>query len=431
MVDKIQIAQVKLWGKLVGALAFDERNGLGTFEYTKGWRDTGIQISPLHLPLSDRKYQFPELNRATYKGLPAAFADSLPDDFGNAVIDAWLARQGRDPGSFSAVERLQYMGQRGMGALEYFPESSDRPRKAGELDLESLAEMAQKVIDGRTNLQLEADTNGLETLFQVGTSAGGARAKAVVAVDKARRRIRSGQVDLEDGYEHYLLKFDGIVESNRSQQTFGDPQGYGRMEYAYYLMARAVDIDISHCELLQEGDRAHFLTRRFDRDGNRKLHYQSLCAMDHADYKQPGHYSYEALFGVLRSLRFDRKAALELYRRMVFNIVARNQDDHAKNFGFLMQQDGSWTLAPAFDLAYSYRADSKWVNSHQLTLNGKRDEFIQADLLQPAERFRPEAKRIIQQVIDTVADWPSFADQAGVPKKLSEVIRKNHRLNLN
>ncbi|MCG8040884.1 MAG: type II toxin-antitoxin system HipA family toxin [Candidatus Thiodiazotropha taylori] len=430
MVDKIQIAEVKLWGKLVGALAFDEQKGLGTFEYTKAWRESGLQISPLHLPLSDRKFQFPELNRATYKGLPAAFADSLPDDFGNAVIDAWLARQGRDPGTFTPVERLQYMGQRGMGALEYFPQPGDRPRKAAELNLESLAEMAQKVIDGRTNLQLAADTNGLETLFQVGTSAGGARAKAVVAVDKARRRIRSGQVELEDGYEHYLLKFDGIVESNRTQQTFGDPQGYGRMEYAYYLMARAVGIDISECELLQEGERAHFLTRRFDRQGDRKLHYQSLCAMDHADYKQPGHYSYEALFGVLRSLRFNRPTALELYRRMVFNIVARNQDDHTKNFGFLMQQDGSWTLAPAFDLAYSYRADSKWVNSHQLTLNGKRDDFTLADLLQPAERFRPEAKRIIQQITDTVADWPSYAARAGVPKKLSEVIRKNHRLNL-
>ncbi|MCG7897072.1 MAG: type II toxin-antitoxin system HipA family toxin [Candidatus Thiodiazotropha lotti] len=431
MVDRIQIAQVKLWDKLVGALAFDEQTGLGTFEFTKAWRESGLQISPLHLPISDRKYQFPELNRATYKGLPAAFADSLPDDFGNAVIDAWLARQGRDPGSFTPVERLQYMGQRGMGALEYFPQPGDRPRKAGELNLESLAEMAQKVIDGRTNLQLDADTDGLETLFQVGTSAGGARAKAVVAVDKARRRIRSGQVVLEDGYEHYLLKFDGIVESNRTQQTFGDPQGYGRMEYAYYLMARAVGIDISECELLQEGDRAHFLTRRFDRQGDRKLHYQSLCAMDHADYKQPGHYSYEALFGVLRSLRFNRPTALELYRRMVFNIVARNQDDHTKNFGFLMQEDGRWTLAPAFDLAYSYRADSKWVNSHQLTLNGKRDDFTRADLLQPAERFRPEAKRIIQQITDTVADWSGYAAKAGVPKKLSEVIKKNHRLHLN
>jgi serine/threonine-protein kinase HipA len=431
VVDKIQIAEVRLWGKLVGALAFDEARGVGIFEYTKAWRDNGIQISPLHLPLSDRKYQFPELNRATYKGLPAAFADSLPDDFGNAVIDTWLARQGRDPDSFTPVERLQYMGQRGMGALEYFPESSGRPQKAEALDLESLAEMAQRVIDGRGKLQLPTDTNGLESLFQVGTSAGGARAKAVIAINKARSKIRSGQVESPDGYEHYLLKFDGIVDSNRTQQTFGDPQGYGRMEYAYYLMAKAVGIDISHCELLEEGGRAHFLTKRFDREDNRKLHYQSLCAMDHADYKRPGHYSYEALFGVLRSLRFDRQTALELYRRMVFNIVARNQDDHTKNFGFLMNEEGGWTLAPAFDLAYSYRPDSKWVNSHQLTLNGKRDDFSQSDLLQLAERFRPEAKRIIQQITDTVADWPNYAQQAGVPKKLAEMIKANHRLYLN
>jgi serine/threonine-protein kinase HipA len=291
--------------------------------------------------------------------------------------------------------------------------------------------MAQRVIDGRGKLQLPTDTNGLESLFQVGTSAGGARAKAVIAINKARSKIRSGQVESPDGYEHYLLKFDGIVDSNRSQQTFGDPQGYGRMEYAYYLMAKAVGIDISHCELLEEGGRAHFLTKRFDREGNRKRHYQSLCAMDHADYKRPGHYSYEALFGVLRSLRFDRQTALELYRRMVFNIVARNQDDHTKNFGFLMNEEGGWTLAPAFDLAYSYRPDSKWVNSHQLTLNGKRDDFTQSDLLQLAERFRSEAKRIIQQITDTVADWPNYAQQAGVPKKLARMIKANHRLYLN
>jgi serine/threonine-protein kinase HipA len=430
MVEKFQIARVKLWDKQVGALAFDKDKGLGTFEYTRSWRDSGIQISPIRLPLGEGKYQFPDLNRDTYKGLPAAFADTLPDDFGNAVIDAWLASQGRDPDSFTAVERLLYMGRRGMGALEYFPESKVRPKKVGELQLDRLADMAQRVIDGRGKLQVEAEGNGLEALFQVGTSAGGARAKAVVAVNKTRTKVRSGQVACPAGYEHYLLKFDGIVDSNRSHQTFGDPQGYGRMEYAYYQMAREVGINISHCELLPEGERAHFLTKRFDRDGNKKIHYQSLCAMDHADYKKPGHYSYEQLFGVLRSLRFDRRSALELYRRMVFNIVARNQDDHTKNFGFILRETGSWELAPAFDLAYSYRQDSKWVNSHQLTLNGKRDEFKQADLLQPAERFKREAKQIIEQVTDTVADWPRYAREAGLPTELSNEIRAHHRLNL-
>lgn len=430
MVEKIQFAKIKLLGELVGALAFDEDRGLGTFEYTRNWRNGGVEISPIRLPLSERKYQFPELNLDTYKGLPAAFADSLPDDFGHAVIDAWLARQGRDPGSVTPVERLLYLGRRGMGALEYFPEPKDRPGNAGELHLDSLADMAQRVIDGRANFKAETDTNGLETLFQVGTSAGGARAKAVVAVNKSRTRIRSGQVACPAGYEHYLLKFDGIVDSNRSHQTFGDPQGYGCMEYAYYLMAKAVDIDISHCELLPEGERAHFLTKRFDRDGNKKIHYQSLCAMDHADYRKPGHYSYEQLFGVLRSLRFDRRSALELYRRMVFNIVARNQDDHAKNFGFILNENGNWELAPAFDLVYSHRPDSKWVNSHQLTLNGKRDEFTKADLLQPAERFKREAKQIIQQITDTVADWPHYAKQAGVPRELTKKIMAHHRLNL-
>lgn len=430
MVDKIQIAKVKLWGNLVGALAFDEDKGLGTFEYTRNWRDSGIQISPVRLPLSERKYQFPELNRDTYRGLPAAFADTLPDDFGNAVIDAWLARQGRNPASFTPVERLLYIGRRGMGALEYFPKVKGRPKIGGTLRLDSLADMAQRVLDGRVKLQVGSDTDGMEALLQVGTSAGGARAKAVVAVNKARTKIHSGQVACPDGYEHYLLKFDGIVDSNQTHQTFGDPQGYGRMEYAYYLMAKAVDINISHCELLPEGERAHFLTKRFDRDGNKKIHYQSLCAMDHADYKKPGYYSYEQLFGVLRTLRFDRKAALELYRRMVFNIVARNQDDHPKNFGFMLKENGNWELAPAFDLAYSYKPDSEWVNSHQLTLNGKRDEFTPADLLQPAERFKREAKQIIQTITDTVADWPRYAKLAGVPKALTDEISAHHRLNL-
>jgi serine/threonine-protein kinase HipA len=428
MVAKIQVARVELWGNLIGALAYDENTGLGTFEYTPKWRNSGLQISPIRLPLSEQKYQFPALNRDTYKGLPAAFADSLPDDFGNAVIDAWLARHGRDSGSFTPVERLLYTGRRGMGALEYLPEPKDRPKNAKQLNLESLAEMAQRVIDGRAKLHVDTDSQGLEDLFQVGTSAGGARPKAVIALNKSRTKIRSGQVPCPSGYEHYLLKFDGIVDSNKSHQTFGDPQGYGRMEYAYYLMAKAVNIDISDCELLPEGERAHFLTKRFDRDGNKKIHYQSLCALNHADYKKPGHYSYEQLFSVLRTLRFDFNAALELYKRMVFNIVARNQDDHAKNFGFLMKEDGKWELAPAFDLAYSYRPDSEWVNSHQLTLNGKRDGFTQADLLLPAERFKREAKQIIQEITDTVADWSNYAEKAEVPKALANEIRTHHRL---
>jgi serine/threonine-protein kinase HipA len=427
-----QVARVMLWGEFVGALAYNEATGFSAFEYAPGWLRKGVEISPIRLPLGRRKYLFSELPYATYRGLPAAFADTLPDDFGNAVIDAWLAKQGRDPGSFSPVERLLYTGRRGMGALEYHPEFDQALTRTAPLRVDALVAMAQQVIDGRAALQVAIDReqrgDGLESLFQVGTSAGGARAKAVVAVNRERTELRSGQLDCPEGFEHFILKFDGVVDSNRTHQTFGDPQGYGRMEYAYYLMARDAGIHISHCELLEEGERAHFMTRRFDRIGNEKLHFQSLCAMDHADYKKPGHYSYEQLFGLMRRLRLDRRSALEMYRRMVFNIVARNQDDHPKNVAFIRRQGGDWRLAPAFDLAYSFRADSPWVASHQMTLNGKRDQFVLEDLLAPAATFAREAREIIETVREVVSRWPDYAAQAGVAEPFAAAIGKHHRL---
>ncbi len=423
------VAEVQLWGDMVGALAYDPSSGLCAFEYHSQWLKTGIEISPLKLPLSERIYQFPALNPETYKGLPGAFADTLPDDFGNAVIDAWLARTGRDKASFSALERLLYTGPRGMGALEYYP-AIDRPSKESSvLEIDSLAAMAQSVLDQRSGLarSIEQPEKGLWDIFQVGTSAGGARPKAVIGINKARTEIRSGQVELPEGFEHYLLKFDGVVEHSQRQQTFGDPQGFGRMEYAYYLMAKDAGLDMAHCELLEEGDRAHFMTQRFDRIGNEKLHYQSLCAMDHADYKKPGQYSYEQLFTVMRRLRFKKAEALQMYRRMVFNIVARNHDDHTKNFGFVMNKNGEWSLAPAFDIAYSYKPGSPWVNNHQLTLNGKRDDFVREDLLIVAEKFRKEAEGIIDEVVDTVSRWNYYANHVGVDKSFAKEIGKSHR----
>lgn len=429
-----QLARVMLWGDLVGALAYNEESGFTAFEYAPGWIRKGIEISPIRLPLGQQKYQFTELPYATYKGLPAAFADTLPDDFGNAVIDAWLAKQGRDADSFSPLERLLYTGRRGMGALEYHPEFDRTLTRATPLQVDALVEMAQSVISGRAAMQLSIAqherTNGLESMFQVGTSAGGARAKAVVAINRQRTELRSGQVDCPEGFEQFILKFDGVVDSNQTHQTFGDPQGYGRMEYAYYLMARDAGINMSHSELLEEGGRAHFITRRFDRIGNEKVHYQSLCAMDHADYKKPGHYSYEQLFSLMRALRLDRQSALEMYRRMVFNIVARNQDDHPKNIGFIRRQGADWQLAPAFDLAYSFRPDSPWVGSHQMTLNGKRDKFVLDDLLLPATTFMKEARHIIDTVLEVVSRWPEYAERAGVSRDFSAAIRKNHRLRL-
>jgi serine/threonine-protein kinase HipA len=435
------LAEVWLWDKLVGALAWDPDTALATFEYTAEWVQTGVQIAPLHMPTAlnqtqaGRIFRFPELSRETYKGLPACFADTLPDDFGNAVINAWLARNGRDPNSFNPLERLLYTAKRGMGALEYAPALRQTQKTSGKLELESLITMAQQVLNQRTeaykNIRVKDDISGI---LQVGTSAGGARAKALIAINPERTEIHSGQTDAPLGFEHYLLKFDGVVEHSNQQETFGDPQGFGRMEYAYYLMAKDAGINMSPCELLLDGKRAHFLTKRFDRIGNKKLHYQSLCAMDHADYKKPGEYSYEQLFAVARQLRLTRDDAVEIYRRMVFNIIARNHDDHTKNFGFLLPGPHQpWQLAPAFDVAYSYKPGSPWVDSHQLSANGKRDHFIYDDLMQVAtliSNFKKEAQEIIQQVNDTVSEWPSYANKAGVNEPFSEKIATTLRRNL-
>lgn len=432
------LAEVWLWGKLVGALAWQPETATATFEYTPEWISTDVQLSPLRMPITphgQRIFQFPQLNRDTYKGLPACFADTLPDDFGNAVINAWLARNGRDPGSFTPLERLLYTGTRGMGALEYAPALRKTQNTSGTLELESLISMAQQVLNQRTQAfdQIHAKDD-LSGILQVGTSAGGARAKALIAINPTRTDIRSGQVDAPEGFEHYLLKFDGVVEHSANQETFGDPQGFGRMEYAYYLMAKDAGITISPCELLMDGKRAHFLTKRFDRIGNYKLHYQSLCAMDHADYKKPGQYSYEQLFSVARQLRLKRADAVEIYRRMVFNIVARNHDDHTKNTGFLLAGPREqWQLAPAFDIAYSYKPGSPWVNSHQLSLNGKRDNFTYADLIEAAKmlsNFTREAKDIIAHIISIVSQWPNYAERAEVAKEFSSRIHQNLRLKL-
>ncbi|WP_347332481.1 type II toxin-antitoxin system HipA family toxin [Marinimicrobium locisalis] len=430
-----QSAFVSLWGNTVGALAV-QPDGSIAFEYAPDWLATGVEIAPIKMPLQAGYFQFSRLNDDTFKGLPGAFADTLPDDFGNAVIDAWLARESIPKEDFGPIDRLLYTGTRGVGALEYWP-AKDLPNGADSpIELESLLEVAQQVLDQRGNLDVDlSEGHAMKSLLQVSTSAGGARPKALLAVNEARTEIRSGQVDAPEGFTHYLLKFDGVAEHHSSKETFGDPRGFGRMEYAYYKMATAAGVIMEPCELLEEKGRAHFMTRRFDRDGNHKRHYQSLCAMDHADYKRPGHYSYEELFTTARRLRLTRKEAIQLYRRMVFNVVARNHDDHTKNFGFLLDgPEAKWRLAPAFDIAYSYKPGSEWVNRHQMSLNGKRDDFTQEDLLAVASQigeFTREAKRIIEEVCDIVADWPRYAAEVDVPTPLAKEIQGNLRLFLN
>lgn len=428
------IAKVQLWGRTIGAVSLEEGRDVAAFEYDPQFARSGIQLSPLVMPLSGQVHQFPELPRTTFHGLPGLLADSLPDKFGNALIDAWLATQGRLPESFSAVERLCYTGTRGMGALEFSPVLGPKPRKASKLQVDGLVRLAGEVLTHRGRLQGHLHAAGkakaLRDILTVGTSAGGARAKAVIAWNPQTHEVRSGQIAADDGFEYWLLKFDGVV-GNRDKER-EDPRGYGAVEFAYHLMARAAGITMSECRLLEESGRRHFMTRRFDRlAGGQKLHLQSLCALAHFDFNQPGAYGYEQALLAIRRLELPMAAVEEQFRRMVFNVVARNQDDHVKNIAFLMNPSGEWSLAPAFDVTYSYNPAGAWTGNHQMTLNGKRDGFTREDFAlcaRSALMKRGRAATILEEVQAAVVRWPEFAAAAGVPDEWRDKIQKTHRL---
>lgn len=428
------IAKVQLWGRTIGAVSMEEGRDYAAFQYDPEFAGSGIEISPLALPLSDRVHAFPELPRNTFHGLPGLLADSLPDKFGNALIDAWLATQGRTPENFDAVERLCYTGTRGMGALEFAPGLGPKPRKATKIEIDALVRLASEVLTHRNELKGTFGGAGqekaLNDILRVGTSAGGARAKAVIAWNRETNEVRSGQIAAGDGFDYWLLKFDGVT--GNKDKELEDPKGYGAIEYAYHLMALAAGISMSECRLLEENGRRHFMTRRFDRlAGGGKLHMQSLCALAHFDFNQPGAYAYEQALLAIRQLELPMAAVEEQFRRMAFNIVARNQDDHVKNIAFLMDKQGRWSLAPAFDVTYSYNPSGAWTATHQMTLNGKRDGFALEDFLAAAKSAvmkRGRAEAIVEEVRATVVRWPEFAAQARVADDLSGKIQKSHHL---
>ena len=378
------VAAVELWGTRIGAVALTDSNGVASFEYEPSFLASGIQLAPLMMALAARVYSFPELQRRTFRGLPGLLADSLPDRFGNNLINAWLARQGRTPDSFDAVERLCYTGQRGMGALEFKPVQGPSAQTSGAIQIAELVALASEILSQQqglaTSFQGPEREEALQTILRVGTSAGGARAKALIVWNASTGEVRSGQLEAPPGFSHWLLKFDGV--SGNKDRELEDPQGYGLIELAYSRMARAAGITMTDCRLLEENGRQHFMTRRFDRDdaGN-KLHMQSLGALAHFDYNEPGSYSYEQAFLVMRQLQLPMQALEEQYRRMVFNLIARNQDDHVKNIAFLMDRDGQWSLSPAFDITWSFNPAGDWTATHQMSVNGKRDQFTRADLL--------------------------------------------------
>ena len=425
------VAEIHLYETLIGAVAWDDSRELGVFEYEPAFLRSGIEISPITLPLRPGRFSFPELPRETFKGLPGLLADSLPDKFGNLLINQWLTRQGRTPESFNPVERLCYLGTRAIGALEYKP-ALLTAGPSETLHLDELVKLASQALASRNGLHvnLHQSPEALATILRVGTSAGGARAKAVISWNPETGEVKSGQIAPEPGFEPWLLKFDGVSE-NRDKEL-NDPLGYGRIEYAYHLMARAAGITMSDCRLLEENGRAHFMTRRFDRDDKgSKFHIQSLCGMAHFDFNQAGAYSYEQAFQVARRLGLPQTDLTEMFRRAVFNVMSRNQDDHTKNIAFIMDRRGNWRLAPAYDLIYAYNPSGAWTSRHQMTLHGKRDGFRIDDLLAAATHADlrpPKAKAVIREVRAAVREWENFAEQSGVSAEQIPQIRAALRL---
>lgn len=430
------LAEVRLWGSPIGAISLADDEQTATFEYDPEFVSSGIEVSPLMMPLAAaRTYRFPNLSGESFSGLPALLADSLPDRYGHALIDAWLATERRDPDSFDAVERLCYIGKRGMGALEFVPARGPRATTSHTIDVESLVELAAEVLAERSDLAASLRKPGkrraMREILRVGTAAGGARPKALIALNPVTEEVRSGQLDAGPGFEHWILKFDGIEDRTRD---LGASKGYGAIEWVHSKMARLAGIDMTECRLLEEGGRRHFMTRRFDRgpDGS-KLHMQSLAALAHLDFRQPGANSYEQAFQTIRRLGLPQGAAEQQFRRMVFNVVARNQDDHVKNIAFLMDRSGRWFLSPAFDVVYAHNPDGRWTSRHQMSINGRRDAFTIDDLRRAGEVAslkRGQAEEILAEVLEAVEPWPELAAEAGIEEKRIAQINQAQRLSL-
>lgn len=430
------VAEIKLWGRTIGAVALPDDSETASFEYDLSFVNSNIQVSPLRMPLSQQIYAFPALSQQTFHGLPGLLADSLPDRFGNALINTWLARQGRQPESFNAVERLCYTGNRGLGALEFLPALGPTTQQTDHIQVDQLVELASEILMQREELKTSFNSNVNEDAFgdilKVGTSAGGARAKAVIAWNPTTNEVRSGQVQAPKGFEYWLLKFDGV--SGNKDKELADPKGYGLIEYAYYRMAIDAGITMSPCRIFEENDRCHFMTKRFDRtDCGEKLHLQSLCALAHFDFNLAGAYSYEQALLTIRQLGLPMDTIEEQFRRMTFNIIARNQDDHVKNIAFLMDKSGQWSLSPAYDVTYSYQPSGQWTSSHQMTLNGKRDGFTREDFntcAKSASMKRGRAESIIDEVHETVTHWPNYAGDVGITPNRRDHIHRTLRLEI-
>ncbi|HNS10988.1 MAG TPA: type II toxin-antitoxin system HipA family toxin [Bacteroidia bacterium] len=422
----ISTAFIHIWGHRAGAVAWDSETGLASFEYEKKFIQTGLDLSPLQMPLQEKRiFSFPELRDSnTFKGLPGLLADVLPDKYGNAIINTWLNKQGRPSDSLNPVEMLCFIGKRGMGALEFEPSEPKFSERASKIEVASLIEIADGILSGRKDFSSKLskeEKKSLIDILKIGTSAGGARAKAIVAFNPATHEIRSGQTDAPKGFSQWIIKFDGVTD-----KQFGVSGGYGRVEMAYHYMARDCEIEMTECKLFEENGRAQFMTRRYDRkDDNEKLHVQSFCAMRHFDFNEVLLYSYEQLFETMRMLRLDYRQAEQLFRRMVFNVMARNCDDHTKNFAFVMDKSGQWKLSPAFDVCHAYRPGSEWVSRHALSIRGKRSNIGRQDLLDLAKEMNiKKAASIIDQTTSIIKNWQNYALRVKMEPGLASEIGK-------
>jgi serine/threonine-protein kinase HipA len=432
----IETAYIHLWKKRVGAIAWNHSTGVGSFEFEQSFVRQQLDIAPLKMPLAQanagRIFSFPELRRTTtFKGLPGLLSDVLPDKYGNTLINAWLSQQGRPENSLNPVELLCFIGARGMGALEFEPVEPKIAGTSTKIEIDSLVHIAQEIMSGRNDFHTNISANEKKALFEIlkiGTSAGGARAKALIAYNPVTSEVRSGQADAPRGFTHWLIKFDGVTDSQLSigSGPLGTSSGYGRVEMAYYKMAVACGIDMMECRLLEENGRAHFMTRRFDRMPEEgKLHVQTFCGIQHYDFTEINSYSYEQLFQTMRMLKLPYPEAEQLYRRMVFNVLARNCDDHTKNFAFTMNKKGEWHLSPAYDVCHAYRPGSPWVSRQSLSVNGQRDNISKNDLLAVANTMNvKKPERIIEDISKGVARWEKFAREQKVPVTLTKAIKQ-------
>lgn len=424
----VTVAKVKLYGRAMGTLAWDERYQTASFEYDAGFAGSGLEPSPLLMPVAKgRIYGFGQLDKTTFKGLPGLFADSLPDTYGRALFDKWLALTGRTAGN--SVELLCFLGKRCMGAMEFEPAigGTDDDKR---IELDALIDVAREALSVKEDFgaNLSEDRKAaIASILKLGSSAGGQRAKAVIAYNRLTGEVRSGQVPAPEGFEQYLIKLDGVSGEAGLRET----DNYGRLEYSFYELARKCGIEMSECFLLEENGRAHFMTKRFDRINGSKVHMQTLCGLAHYDYRLLRAYSYEQAFNVMRGLNLTYKDAVEMFRRIVFNVVVRNQDDHTKNISFLMDEKGTWSLSPAYDLGYSYNPRGSWTSKHQMSVNGKFDDITRDDLLECAARNSiGEAQDIIEDVCRAAALWPSIARDCGVPEDKIEKIKINMKLDI-